>query len=135
MQRGRLVCNERIFPVIKISGSILHVRDGPLSNFAGRLDASWMKPPQIDERLNALRRALDIQWARLIVIVSWRSIFAEKRLDEIPVTFLQCPRVLCTPSGTDKRIQSLEHISGVERINPTVFRFYPVVPRPVRRLM
>ena len=89
MQRRRPVSNEGILSIIEIALLVLHVENGPLRNLNRDLDAPWMQVPKIDQSLDGLRGALDVEGARFVVVIPWRSIWPKKRIHKEPVSFFQ----------------------------------------------
>jgi hypothetical protein len=109
----------------------LHVGDRPLRDLEGERQGVRITIGKENQRVNCLRAALDIEGKRLTIVVSRCAIRQEERLLPVLVSAPQIVVKAVIPGTLAVVFEAVEHVRGVEVVDPLQILFLAVVPGSV----
>jgi len=82
-----------------------------------------------------LRGALNVDWQRLVIVITRRTIFEKKSLLPVIIASLEALFDAMVTSGRDVVLEAIQDVRGVKIVNPMLIRGFPVVPGEVGPLV
>ena len=115
----------RVAPVIKVTTSILHVPNGPLSYFLRKRQTVLIQIPEEHERIDRLGTALNIERQSFVIVVPWRAVGKEECV--LPVFVATHHRLvkLKVARAPLVMLKTVEDVARMKVINPLKILFFP----------